>query len=210
MMVRRDWIYAFSEEDSAWLTSRLKKKKAVAKKGGLVKIILLVVGVVLVVLLTIGLTLYFTGFFDPGPEEVAEEQISALETEAAAAAEEVSQQPAKIQLEAPAVEKFETVYYELEREFLANVANSRKVMQIKIAIMTHYDEQVIANIEKHSFAIRSVVLDIMRQVTEQDIDQPDFRVNMAEDIRLAMNATLEEYEDFGGVEKVYFNEFIVQ
>ncbi|MEL0223896.1 MAG: flagellar basal body-associated FliL family protein [Gammaproteobacteria bacterium] len=189
---------------------QIEEEEGGGKKGGLVKIILLVVGVVLVVLLTIGLTLYFTGFFDPGPEEVAEEQISALETEAATAAEEVAQQPAKIQLEAPAVEKFETVYYELEREFLANVANSRKVMQIKLAIMTHYDEQVIANIEKHSFAIRSQVLDIMRQVTEQDIDQPDFRVNMAEDIRLAMNATLEEFEDFGGVEKVYFNEFIVQ
>ena len=189
---------------------QIEEEEGGGKKGGLLKIILLVVGVVLVVLLTIGLTLYFTGFFDPGPEEVAEEQISALETEAAAAAEEAAQQPAKIQLEAPAVEKFETVYYELEREFLANVANSRKVMQIKLAIMTHYDEQVIANIEKHSFAIRSQVLDIMRQVTEQDIDQPDFRVNMAEDIRLAMNATLEEFEDFGGVEKVYFNEFIVQ
>ena len=188
----------------------MKKKKGGGKKGGLVKIILLVVGVVLVVLLTIGLTLYFTGFFDQGPEEVAEEQISALETEASAAAEEALQQPAKIQLEAPAVEKFETVYYELEREFLANVANSRKVIQVKLAIMTHYDEQVIANIEKHSFAIRSQVLDIMRQVTEQDIGQPDFRVNMAEDIRLAMNATLEEFEDFGGIEKVYFNEFIVQ
>jgi len=189
---------------------QIEEEEGGGKKGGLLKIVLLVVGVVLVVLLTIGLTLYFTGFFDPGPEEVAEEQISALETEAAAAAEEAAQQPAKIQLEAPAVEKFETVYYELEREFLANVANSRKVMQVKLAIMTHYDEQVIANIEKHSFAIRSQVLDIMRQVTEQDIDQPDFRVNMAEDIRLAMNATLEEFEDFGGVEKVYFNEFIVQ
>ena len=189
---------------------QIEEEEGGGKKGGLIKIILLVVGVVLVVLLTIGLTLYFTGFFDPGPEEVAEEQISALETEASAAAEEALQQPAKIQLEAPAVEKFETVYYELEREFLANVANSRKVMQVKLAIMTHYDEQVIANIEKHSFAIRSQVLDIMRQVTEQDIDQPDFRVNMAEDIRLAMNATLEEFEDFGGVEKVYFNEFIVQ
>ena len=189
---------------------QIEEEEGGGKKGGLVKIILLVVGVVLVVSLPIGLTLYFTGFFDPGPEEVAEEQISALETEAAAAADEVAKQPAKIQLEAPAVEKFETVYYELEREFLGNVANSRKVMQIKLAIMTHYDEQVIANIEKHSFAIRSQVLDIMRQVTEQDIDQPDFRVNMAEDIRLAMNATLEEFEDFGGVEKVYFNEFIVQ
>lgn len=180
------------------------------KKGGLVKIILLVVGVVLVVLLTIGLTLYFTGFFDPGPEEVAEEQIQALETEASTAAEEVSKQPAKIQLAAPPVEKFETVYYELEREFLANVSNSRKVMQIKLAIMTHYDEQVIANIEKHTFAIRSAILDIMRQVTEAKLEEPGFREALAEDIRLAMNAKLEDVEDFGGVERVYFSEFIVQ
>ena len=83
-------------------------------------------------------------------------------------------------------------------------------MQIKIAIMTHYDEQVIANIEKHVFAIRSSVLDIMRQVTETDIVSPDFRTTLAGDIRIAMNATLEEMEDFGGVEKVYFVEFIVQ
>lgn len=180
------------------------------KKGGLIKIILLVVGVVLVVLLTIGLTLYFTGFFDPGPEAVAEEQIEALESEAAEAAEEAAAQPAKIQLEAPPVEKFETVYYELEREFLANVSNSRKVMQIKVAIMTHYDEQVIANIEKHIFAVRSEVMDIMRQTTEQELVDEDFRVNLAEDIRLAMNATLEQFEDFGGIERVYFSEFIVQ
>jgi flagellar FliL protein len=180
------------------------------KKGGLIKIVLLVVGIVFVVMLTIGLTLYFTGFFDPGPEEAAEEQIQALESEASQAAEQAAQQPAKIQLEAPAVEKFETVYYELDREFLANVANSRKVMQIKLAIMTHYDEQVIANIEKHVFAVRSEVLDIMRQVTEADLTSADFRSNLAENMRIAMNATLEEAEDFGGIEKVYFVEFIVQ
>jgi flagellar FliL protein len=180
------------------------------KKGGLIKIVLLVVGIVFVVMLTIGLTLYFTGFFDPGAEESAEQKIQALESAAAQAAEEAAQQPAKIQLEAPAVEKFETVYYELDREFLANVSDSRKVMQTKLAIMTHYDEQVIANIEKHVFAVRSEVLDIMRQVTEKDLASPDFRTNLAENIRIAMNATLEESEDFGGIEKVYFVEFIVQ
>ena len=42
------------------------------------------------------------------------------------------------------------------------------------------------------------------------LPRTDFRTNMAEDIRLAMNATLEEFEDFGGIEKVYFSEFIVQ
>jgi flagellar FliL protein len=50
----------------------------------------------------------------------------------------------------------------------------------------------------------------MRQVTETDLTSADFRSNLAESIRIAMNATLEEAEDFGGIEKVYFVEFIVQ
>ena len=179
-------------------------------KGGLIRIVLIVVGVVLVVVLTIGLTLFFMGFFDPAPEQLAEDQISMMESENQQAAEEAEKQPPKLALAAPEVEKFETVYYELDREFLANVAGSRKVIQVKLAIMTHYDEQVIANIEKHIYAVRAVVLDIMRQVKESDLLSESFRVDLAEDIRISMNATLESFEDFGGIEKVYFVEFIVQ
>ena len=169
------------------------------KKGGkgLIKIILIVVAVLVLVGVTVGATLFFTGFFDPAPE-------------AEAAAAETAKQPAKIQLEAPKIEKFETVYYELERDMVANLANSRKVMQVKVAIMTHYDEQVVSNIEKHTLAIRSAIMDLMRQVSEQRLEEPSFRVEFAEDIRLAMNSILEENEDFGGIEQVYFSEFIVQ
>ena len=182
------------------------------KKGGkgLIKIILIVVAVLVLVGVTVGATLFFTGFFDPAPEEAAEEQIQQIETEAEAAAAETAKQPAKIQLEAPQIEKFETVYYELERDMVANLANSRKVMQVKVAIMTHYDEQVVSNIEKHTLAIRSAIMDLMRQVSEQRLEEPSFRVEFAEDIRLAINSILEENEDFGGIEQVYFSEFIVQ
>lgn len=182
------------------------------KKGGkgLIKIVLIVVAVLVLVGGTVGATLFFTGFFDPAPEEAAEAQIQQIESEAETAATEAAKQPAKIQLEAPKVEKFETVYFELEREMIANLANSRKVMQIKVAIMTHYDEQVVSNIEKHTFAIRSAIMDLMRQVSEQRLEEPAFRVEFAEDIRLAMNAILERNEDFGGIEQVYFSEFIVQ
>ena len=44
---------------------QIEEEGGEGKKGGLIKIVPLVVGVVLVVLLTIGLTLFFTGFFDP-------------------------------------------------------------------------------------------------------------------------------------------------
>lgn len=99
---------------------------------------------------------------------------------------------------------------ELERALLANVTNSRKVIQVRIAVMTHYDERVFTNIKKHEFAIRSAVLDVMRQSTEADINKATFRVELAEKIRLTVNALLEKYEDFGGIEEIHFTEFVFQ
>ena len=96
------------------------------------------------------------------------------------------------------------------RPLLANVTGSRKVMQVTVAIMTHYDDKVLQNMEKHDFALRNAALDVMRQVTEAEIDKPTFRIELAEKIRLAMNAVLEKYEDFGGIEQVLFTEFVVQ
>jgi flagellar FliL protein len=69
---------------------------------------------------------------------------------------------------------------------------------------------VIDNINKHEFALRSATLDVMRQVTEAEVEKPTFRLDLAERIRLAMNAVLEKYEDFGGIEQVLFTEFVVQ
>jgi flagellar FliL protein len=90
------------------------------------------------------------------------------------------------------------------------VTGSRKVMQIRLAIMTYYDERVFNNVKKHEFALRSAILDVMRQSTEADINKPTFRTELAEKIRLTVNALLEKYEDFGGVEEVHFTEFVVQ
>jgi flagellar FliL protein len=88
--------------------------------------------------------------------------------------------------------------------------NSRKVVQVKVAIMTHYDERVIANMESHAFAVRSEMLDVLRKVGEADLTKDDFRKELAEELKLATNSVLEKYEDFGGVEEVLFTEFVVQ
>ena len=110
----------------------------------------------------------------------------------------------------PDVTKFESRYKEMSRPLIANVAASRKVMSVTVAIMTHYDDKVLTNMDKHEFALRSASLDVLRQVTEADIDKPTFRIELAEKIRLAMNSVLERYEDFGGIEQVLFTEFIIQ
>jgi flagellar protein FliL len=57
-------------------------------------------------------------------------------------------------------------YYAFEKPLLSNVAGSRKVMQVTLTIMTHYDERVIKNLKTHELALRAGILDVMRQKTE--------------------------------------------
>ncbi|MDA9919988.1 flagellar basal body-associated FliL family protein [Luminiphilus sp.] len=143
----------------------------------------------------------------------AEDIVAQLELDVEAArkkAEELSRRPEKETWETPELTRFENTYMEIERPLVANIVNSRKVMQIKVAIMTHYDERVVANMEKHAPGIRSETLGVIRKVDEQALNQPGFKRNLAEQIKLAMNSVLEKHEDFGGVEEVLFTEFVVQ
>ncbi len=206
------------------------------KKGSLIKIIILVVAVLVLVGAAVAATLFFTGFFD---KKAAEAVAEAVEDDAAAPGaaakgggkagegggkgpepraeakgdgkgDAKGGKPAPRQRATPERVRFEQTYLELERPLLANVTGSRKVMQIRLAVMTYYDERVFSNVKKHEFALRSAILDVMRQSTEADINKPVFRTELAEKIRLTINALLEKYEDFGGVEEVHFTEFVVQ
>jgi flagellar FliL protein len=110
----------------------------------------------------------------------------------------------------PQAERFDFNYFQMEREFLVNVTGSKRVMSIQVAVMTRYDQRVVDNIKKHEFALRSVMMDVMRQSQEGEINKPEFRVDLAKRLRDAMNAQLEKFEEFGGVEDVFFTSFIVQ
>lgn len=182
------------------------------KKSPLLMIIVIVLVVVILLAGAIVGTLFFTGFFDKASgEKAAEEKIAELEQSAADAKDPMKKnEPQAVTKKMPDAEKFVYTYKEMERELLANLDNSRKVMQVQIAFMTHYDDRVIKNIEKHDFAIRSAVMDLMRQTKESELAQPNFREDLAERIRLQVNALLEKFEDFGGIEGVYFTSFVVQ
>jgi flagellar protein FliL len=202
------------------------------KKSPLIMIIVLVVVILLLVVGSIIGTLAVTGFFSEPEQESVEELLKKAEEEKAAAetaesgaegepklgpdgkplpnVKETPDGPEKQIKSEPDVTKFESRYKEMSRPLIANVAASRKVMSVTVAIMTHYDDKVLTNMDKHEFALRSASLDVLRQVTEADIDKPTFRIELAEKIRLAMNSVLERYEDFGGIEQVLFTEFIIQ
>jgi len=187
-------------------------------KSPVVKIVLIVVGILLLIALSVVGTLFATGFFDAKEQDNVEEQIAELEAEAEAEAGgaggdgegEEGGPPAPVALETPELKKFKKSYLELEKNFVSNVKNSRKVIQVQIGVMTHYDEKVITNIETHEVALRHRILNAMGQVTEDDVLDPDFRKNLSDIIKLEMNSLLEEYEDFGGIEEVFFTDFVMQ
>ena len=83
-------------------------------------------------------------------------------------------------------------------------------MVVQLAIMTHYDSRVFDNVKKHEFALRSAILDLMRQTTEADLARPEFRTELAARIKTVMNDMLTKYEEFGGIEDVFFTSFVTQ
>ena len=187
--------------------------------------LLIIVGIVAVLLLLVAAvlgTMFFTGAFKPKPELTAEQLL--LQQEAGEAAADGKGEagkdgkkggkkdgpPGKLTKKSPELTRFDFSYLQLEREFLTNLTGSRKVMSIQVAVMTRYDERVFDNVKKHEFALRSVMMDVMRQTVDADLSKPDFRKELAVRLRDAMNSLLEKYEDFGGIEDVYFTSFIVQ
>lgn len=189
-------------------------------KSPLIKIILGVVVLLVLIAGTVVGTLALSGFFKPKPVLSAEEQLAQAEHGGGDGhgapgkdgkdGKDAKGGPSKQSKKTPELTRFEFNYLQLEREFLVNLTASRKVMSLQVAVMTRYDQRVVDNVKKHEFALRSVMMDVMRQTVEADIARPEFRVELAKKIRDSMNTLLEKYEDFGGIEDVYFTSFIVQ
>ena len=188
-------------------------------KKPILKILLLVLLVLLLIGGTVGATLFFSGFFSKKAVATAEEELEGAEQAAeggegaeggAKGAAKAADKPEKKKKESPEMVRFEYTYKQLEKELLSNLTGTRKVMQIQIAFMTSYDERVFQNIDKHEFAIRGALLDVMRQYTEADVNRPEFRKELAEKLKEEANKVLTQYEDFGGIDAIHFTSFIIQ
>jgi flagellar FliL protein len=179
------------------------------KKKPILLILVIVLSVIILIMSVMFGTLYFSGYFEHKSEAAAHEKVDELEKAAEDAHGAAPSGPSKVKKEAEAT-RFENTYLEIDKEFMTNITNSKKIMVVKVAVMTHYDSRVFDNVKKHEFAIRAAVLDVMRQSTEADVAKPDFRIDMAAKIKVVMNEILMKYEDFGGIEDVFFTSFVMQ
>ena len=183
-------------------------------KGGLVKILLFVIIGILLIAISIGATLFVTGAFDAKPVVVDENGNVVNQQAGAEGGEEVDPNApkplTKVAKELPEGQKFDQLYNEMDRKFTVNLSGSKQFCQFTMGFMTHYDQRVVDNVYKHELALRS---DIIMEVSTYSKDQLSTvadKQTLANAIKSRMNQVLIGYEDFGGIEEVFFTEFVIQ
>jgi len=179
-------------------------------KGGLIKIILLVVGSIMLVATGLGVGYFVFGSSQPDPSEEIESIIERKmeEAEAAKSASD-NASPKKVSKETPEQENFVTIYYEFPGTFTTNLRGSRKMLQVGIGVSTQYDDTVMVNVEAHELALRSTVLGILSEFSEEDVQGTNGKAALASALKEGINSKLTLLENFGGVQEVLFTSFVL-
>ncbi|MEM8579202.1 MAG: flagellar basal body-associated FliL family protein [Pseudomonadota bacterium] len=174
-----------------------------APKGGFLKKVL--VGLIALAVLGGG---GFAGglFYAQQQNEAPDDILTLLEDEDSAA----PGTPRRVPKVVPDDTLFQTSYYEFPDLLTTNLKDSRRFLQLGIGISTQYDATVVANVERHVLAMKSDMLAVMSGFTEEDVTGQESRAALADALKAAINARLEELEGFGGVEAVYFPSFVMQ
>ena len=181
--------------------------------GGLVKKLLIFGGGGLVMIAVgLGAGWLIFGSAQPDPSEEIEEIIERklAERETAEAEADNSTEPQKQSKDTPEEDVFETIYHEFAGTFTTNLDGSRKMLQLGIGVSTQYDDTVMMNVESHQLALRSVILGVISNFSEEDVKGSAGREMLAVSIRDAINGKLEALENFGGIEEVHFTSFVLQ
>ena len=178
----------------------LVKKLAIFGGGGL---LLIVIG--------LGAGYLIFGSSQPDPSEEIEEIIERkMQEREAAEAEADNATPSKQSKDTPEEEVFETIYHEFPGTFTTNLAGSRKMLQVGVGVSTQYDDTVMMNVEAHQLALRSVILGLISDFSEDDVKGATGREKLAAALRDGINGKLEVLENFGGIEEVHFTSFVLQ
>jgi flagellar protein FliL len=209
--------------------------KAKKKKGGGMKmILLLVVGVVVGGAGAAG-GLYAAGFFgakEEGPKEDPNKPVLVLAGESAedvatahggggggghggggstVAAAHGAPHGKGIDLPTPAnPAAYQATYFQLQAPFTSNMTDTDAFAQISIAVSTYYDLRVIEAVKTHEMPIRSQVLMLLAQQPEEMLSTPEGKRQLQGKIKGVINDILKQKTGYGGVDNVYFTNFVIQ
>lgn len=106
--------------------------------------------------------------------------------------------------------EYRTLYFSFSEDFTSNLKGSASLVQVSIACSTHRDYRVVLWLKKHELAIRSAMLAVLADTDETDVQTPKGKEALQHRLTQAINKVLAETEGFGGIDAVYFKNFIIQ
>lgn len=106
--------------------------------------------------------------------------------------------------------KYKATYYDLAQNFTSNLRDSDGFMQVSVGVSTFYDQRVLDRVKEHEMAIRSAVLMTLADQDAFVISTPEGKKELQIKLKKAINDVLSEKEGFGGIDDVYFTNFIIQ
>lgn len=174
------------------------------KKGGLVKILIPVIGGLVLIGAGAGGGFYAASSGLLGGGDTHKEDPNKPHRVEKAEGE------APEQVDADGDGKYETSYFELKKEFTANLRDPNRYIQIGLGVATTYDAKVTEAVEKNDPAIRSAVLGVLGEQTADEMASVQGKEALQRQLRGAINKTLEAKTGFGGVSQVYFTSFVIQ
>lgn len=165
------------------------------KKGGMMKIILLVNGVLLLVGIGVGVFMFMGG--DDAPAESADSEM--LEESDAVEGEQKNKK------------RGTPIYVPLHPAFVVNFENQDQVafLQVDIQIMT-YDSSVEFALKTHMPAVRNELLLLLGGKQYHEINTREGKRALSQEAIKVMTNVLKEVGEPHSIEALYFTSFVMQ
>lgn len=106
--------------------------------------------------------------------------------------------------------KYQATYFQVQQPFTSNMADSDAFAQIALAVSTYYDARVTQAMTTHEMAIRSAVLMELAEQEQMSLMTPHGKTVLQKKLKSIINDVLKQKTGYGGIDNVYFTNFVIQ
>lgn len=108
------------------------------------------------------------------------------------------------------IASFHATYYQIPVPFTSNLVDTDAFAQISVAVSTYYDMRVIDALKTHEMALRSAMLVTLSQQSQTALSTPQGKALLQRQLTQLVNKVLKEKTGYGGVDNIYFTNFVIQ
>lgn len=101
-------------------------------------------------------------------------------------------------------------YVEIDNNFTANLQDTGRFAQVRIAVSTQGGTPVVDAVTRHKPAIVAAVLSILAEAGEEDLHSSAGREALTRRMRIAINDVLQRKSGIAGIDDVFLVNFVLQ